>query len=384
MADSTLPDLSQRDDIDAILIVRLKALGDIVLSLPIITALRMHFPNAWIGYLCREQYAEALAGDTGLDEILTLPRQWIEQGRFLRKLRRQRLDLVVDLLSSPRSALITWLSGGRMRIGMDVGRHRWCYHYVLPRAIIRDGRIIKRYTMVSNWEIVRLLGLAEEYAGLVGAACGSVAMDAPAADRTVADSRMFDYRIGFPAAEGERGWARDYIAGLGMDAGNLVGIVPGATYHSKSWPVENFVALSRMLTTRLGLTPFVIWGPGEEELARRIHDEVPGSILAPETGVARLGALIARLPLLVTLDSGPKHIAVVEGTPTITLFGPTDPAVWDPLTGRHVAIHKNLDCFPCREKTCEPNRCLVDITPQEVLDAVVAYTAAGREEGISG
>ncbi len=373
MTDSMQYDLSERDGIDSILIVRLKALGDIVLSLPIIGALRARFPNAWIGYLCWEQFAEALSGETGLDEILTLPKRWLDQAGLLLRLRRKRVDIVLDLLSSPRSALFTWMSGGRMRIGMDVGRHRWCYHLVLPRAILRDGRIVKRYTMVSNWEIVRLLGLKEEYAALVGAACGSAGMTAHDADRMVADSKApktFDFRIGFPAAESERAWARHYFDALGTLPEKIVGIVPGATYRAKSWPEEKFAALSMLLVKRLGLTPLLIWGPGEEDLARSIQSAAPGSILAPQTGIARLGALIAHLSLLVTLDTGPKHIAVLEGTRTVTLFGPTDPEYWDPLTDRHVAVHRKIECFPCREFDCNPNSCLTGISPEDVLDAI--------------
>jgi ADP-heptose:LPS heptosyltransferase len=86
--------------------------------------------------------------------------------------------------------------------------------------------------------------------------------------------------------------------------------------------------------------------------------------------VARLGALVSALDLLVGIDSGPKHLAVVEGVPTVTLFGPTDPRVWDPMTERHRALHLGTDCFPCRKKECAPNRCLDDITPDMVMAEV--------------
>jgi ADP-heptose:LPS heptosyltransferase len=368
-----LIDLSKRDDIGSLLIVRLKALGDIVLSLPIIAALREHFPEAWIGYLCWGEYAESLSGDTGLDDVVILPKRWLDQAGLMRRLRRRKIDVVLDLLSSPRSAVLTRMTGGRILLGMDVGRHRWCYHHVLPRAIMRCGRIVKRYTMVSNWEIVRLLGLEKEYARLVGTACGSADLDLHTALRAIDDpqiAKTFDLGIGFPAAERERRWAREYVAALGIPPQRIVGIAPGATYRSKSWPVERFIALSKMLMNRRGLTPLLLWGPGEDGLARGIAEAVPGSILAPSTGIARLGALLAELPVLVTLDTGPKHIAVLVGTPTVTLFGPTDPEYWDPLTDTHVAIHHPMECFPCRNKACEPNRCLVDIGPEEVFEAM--------------
>ncbi|MCK4235665.1 MAG: glycosyltransferase family 9 protein, partial [Candidatus Krumholzibacteria bacterium] len=198
--DSKILDLSKMDGIRSILVVRLKALGDIVLSLPVISALRRHFPRARICYLCWGVYAEALMGETGLDEVLELPRNFTGQISLIRKLRLQKIDLVIDLLSSPRSALITFLSGARLRVGMNVGRHNWCYHYVLPRIVSRDGKRVKCYTLESNRGMLRMLNL---------------------------DAAGLGLRIGFPAAGIENDWADAYVEELGVDRTRLVGIVPG-------------------------------------------------------------------------------------------------------------------------------------------------------------
>ena len=98
---------------------------------------------------------------------------------------------------------------------------------------------------------------------------------------------------------------------------------------------------------------------------------VPGAVLAPPTSVPRLGALISRLDLLVTPDSGPKHLAVIQGVPTVTLFGPTDPEIWDPMNDIHRALHAKPPCFPCRRKECAANKCLSDIGPDKVLDEIL-------------
>ncbi len=364
-----LPDLSAVDDVRSILIVRLKALGDIVLSLPIVTALRKRFPEADLMYLCREQYAEALSGDTDLDEVIVLPENLAEQISLLKKLRKRKIDLVLDLLGSPRSALITLATGAKIRIGMDVGRHRWCYHYLLPRVVIRNGRRTKCYTLESNSEIVRMLNLWKEPGGEEETTSRSPGRSvSPGGDTR--RMKAEELEIGFPAAEGEMEWAQEYINGLGVEQSKLIGIAPGVTYQSKSWPLEHFIELARILKEDYEMIPIVLWGPGEQRMAERIVKSVPGVFMVPETGIAQLGALIALLPLLVTLDSGPKHLAVIQGVPTVTLFGPTDPCVWSPQTAKHHTVHLALSCSPCRKRECEPNVCLTGIEPGIVANAV--------------
>lgn len=348
------PDLSRVENIGSILIVRLKALGDIALSLPVPRALRRRYPGARISYLCREQYAETLKGEPSLDEVLGLGSGFRAQVGMIARLRAERYDLALDLLGSPRSALMTFLTGARVRIGMDVGRHNWCYHHLLPRIVTVGGRRVKCYTLESNREIVKMLRL---WANDEGAGRGESEGEKGCA-------------IGFPAAETEKDWAEEYISALGVDRGNLVGVVPSATYQSKSWAVEKFVSLIGMMEERHGLVSLILWGPGEEETARSIARSAAGAICAPRTGIARLGALISCLRMLVTTDSGPKHLAVLQGVPTVTLFGPTDPAIWDPMDELHRTVHLDLPCSPCRRRVCTPNRCLAEMEPEDVMDRI--------------
>jgi len=97
---------------------------------------------------------------------------------------------------------------------------------------------------------------------------------------------------------------------------------------------------------------------------------VPGAIKTPRMGIARLGALIKRLSVLVGVDSGPKHLAVMQGIPTVTLFGPTDPRIWDPMTQKHRVIFMDLPCSPCRDKKCSGNPCMSEIRPEAVVETI--------------
>ncbi len=344
MTGKMVVDLKAMGNPGKILIVRLKALGDIVLSIPFIRGLRSNFEDSWIAYLCLDKYSEALRGDTGLDEILKLREGLKGQFAAIRQIRKIKPDIVIDLLSSPRSALITFLSGGSIRIGMDVGaRHNWCFHHVMPRTIVRKGRVVRKYTAEANMDLLEMMNLEVDYS------CPE---------------------SGFPAAQFERSWAEGYINSLGVDCTRLAGVNPVAKYQAKGWPLERFIRLSRLIIEELDMVPLILWGPGEEETADKIVSRVEGAVKAPPTGISRLGALISGLRIMVTLDSGPKHMAVLQGIPTVTLFGPTDERVWDPLDERHRVITHQVPCHPCHKRECEDNVCIRSITPLQVIESM--------------
>lgn len=356
----SMPDLSTVRGVQSILIIRHKALGDIALSFPIVRAMRARFPSARIVYLCWDRYKAVLAGEKSIDEVIGARKGFFEQLSLIVRLRRARFDVAIDLLSSPRSALLTLLTSARIRIGMDVGRHSWCYHFLLPRVRIIDGKKIKCYTLDFNHEIVSMLNIAGgEERGGAGSQEARYGQDAKGR-----------HEIGFPVAEAEQRWVDEYLEGIGIDQSMLIGVVPAASYRSKAWPQENFISVMRSLKERYGLVSLVLWGPGEEHIARSIARSAPGAILAPDMGISRLGALISRLRLLVGVDSGPKHLAVIQGVPTVTLFGPTDPVTWDPMDGSHRALYLGLSCSPCRKRNCESNICLSDIQPEDVVEQV--------------
>lgn len=346
----------------SVLVVRYYALGDIVLSLPFVRALRETVHEARLDFLCLDRFAGALDGVDEIDEVLAMDGSLAGRARAVAKLRKRRYDLAVDLLSSPGSALITFMSGARVRIGMDTGRNNWCYHRVLPRKMMRDGRQAVSYTMDANISLARELGC-----------------DVPDPfEEMGSDAREKRYHIGFPAAGRHGAWARELLGRRGESG--FAGIVAAAKYSSKAWPEEKFTELCRLLLDGMGLTPVILWGPGEEETATRIARSDSRILLPPATGIGRLGALIAEMEVVVGIDSGPKHLAVLSGVPTVTLFGPTDPRVWDPMTPMHKAVFSDVECRPCSGLDCADRKCLDQISPEEVaLEVKNVLARPGRE-----
>jgi ADP-heptose:LPS heptosyltransferase len=335
-------------DTGSILLVRLKALGDIVLSIPLVNSIRRTFPNARIDYLCLKGYGEALKGVCDIDRVIEFKKGFTGQAALMLELRRTGYQLVVDLISSPRSAVITLSTGAGLRIGMDVGRHNFCYHKVLPRSINRNGRKVKYYTMDANREIARMLNLKP--------------------DRwSDSDNR---YAIGLDSAGDGQEWADEFISEISGGEEGFIGIVPAAKYQAKRWPAEKFVEFISLLMERTGYIPVLLWGPGEERMVDYILKRSPGAVKLPLVGISPLAAMIARMDCLVGVDSGPKHLAVMQGVPTVTLFGPTDPEIWDPMTDDHLVVRKELHCSPCGRTECSSPECMNGITAQEFFDKV--------------
>lgn len=346
-------DITSGEKPGSILIVRYYALGDIVLSFPLVRALRMTFPDSSIDFLCLNRFREALDGFAPVDDVIGMDGSTVDRFRTILTLRRKKYDLVIDLLSSPGSSLITKMSGAVNKIGMDTGRNNWCFDHILPRGVMRNGKHVKCYTFDSNLETGRLLGVVDE--------------DPLEAYRGLRSGR---YETGFAAAGGHREWARKFLSDFGPEKNGYAGLVVGAKYRAKSWPIDYFMELARSIEKDLGMRPIVIWGPGEEYSASRVADCCDSAVKPPEMGIGRMGALIGELSVLAGIDSGPKHIAVMEGVPTITLFGPTDPHTWDPMTQKHRVLSVDVDCQSHGHGNDEGDGCLSRIKPPEVLGEI--------------
>jgi ADP-heptose:LPS heptosyltransferase len=142
-------------------------------------------------------------------------------------------------------------------------------------------------------------------------------------------------------------------------------VAPAGTWQAKTYPLEAFAAAADRLAQRCVV--LVLWGPGEKGLAERmLHAMRAQARLAPETNLDELATVLRRLDLLVTNDSGVKHLAVACGTPTLTLFGPTSPRAWMPDAGPHTALRSRVPCLECNLTRCAHHLCMQTLAPDWV------------------
>lgn len=337
---------------DKILLIKLRALGDVILSTPVVWNLRQAFPQAQIAFLTEEAGAEVLKNDPVLNEVVVYPRQAMESKRrvhrigeereFLSRLKVRKYNWVIDLFGNPRSAWLTYLSGARKRVGFAYHFRKWAYNVKVPPKN-------PQYVVEFNLDALRALGVP------------------------VVDSRLKVY----PSDE-DRAFAEQYWKSERFEERKLVvGLFPGGGWESKRWGLKGFAEVGDTLSREYGAGILLLGGEKEKKDLQEIAGEMKSK---PKTFVeatlGQLAAVSAKLSLWIGNDSGPKYFAVAFDVPTVTIFGPTDSANATPPGGRHLAVAANVPCLVCNQTTCpfkledeRHQQCMRKVSPEQVLEA---------------
>ncbi|MFQ5737637.1 MAG: glycosyltransferase family 9 protein [Acidobacteriota bacterium] len=345
-----------------ILIVRLGALGDIIHAIPAQQALLRQLPGAEIHWLAEAAYAELLRCVPGIRKVwLADTRRWRRQPhrspesiRLVRSLRRQRFDLAFDFQGLLKSALLARLSGAGRVIGFAPERFKekgigWFYS-----QSIEGEADLNRHVIEGNMELVRQVGGTNGEGWLIP-------LSIPPTARRDVDERLGALRSEWPIL-----------------------INPGAGWVTKLWPARNYARLGLEIRRRLGIPVVYAYGPGETPLIDEIRQaSAPQSILTFPTSIVELAALCQRCRLLVGSDSGPLHLAVALGTPTVAVLGPTSPRRNGPVNRYDEVVRRDLPCSDCYKRSCGEFICM-DIPTQEVFEAVRRRLNGVRREYMSG
>ena len=335
--------------IERILLSRMKYIGDIVLTTPVIRATREAFPQAYIAYLGEKSAVSLLEHNPCLDEIIPYDfSRWdvIEQPRMMLNLRRRKFDAVVDFFSNPRTALLTYATGAPTRIGKKVKGRGGLYTI----QIEDDGK--QRTAIEFHYRYVEPLGVKPTH-----------------------------FRPEIFLTDDERREAKIFLKWQDVSAEKpVIGLHPGATWPAKMWDWERFADLADMLIAKLGCEVVVTQGPGDREVVEKISKRCVGSIkILPVLPLRQLAAVLSHLSAYVANDNGTMHIAVAVGAKTIGIFGPGEEEIWFPYVSReiypsndHRALRKDVSCHPCHLDFCNRSgdgymECMKLLTVGEVL-----------------
>jgi lipopolysaccharide heptosyltransferase II len=352
-----------------ILLVRLRLIGDVVFTTPIVRALRRQFPAARLTYLVEPAAAPVVRQNPHLDEVVVVPRRsglarWRDDLATARKLRAARFDMAIDLHGGPRSAFLTWATRAPMRIGYTIRGRTWMYTHVVPRA----PDLTPRHSVANQWDLLAPLGI-----GACDPARDPVEMIEEAGAAAGVAARMRE--LGVTGAHA--------LVVIHVSAGNPF----------RRWPAEAFVELVVQLARadpnrRVVLTS----GPSDATAAREVAAAArarlgPSAHQVPESrefDLVELRALVARAAVYIGGDSGPLHIAGTTATPIVALLGPTLPErsmPWrNPRFFAEAVDAGPLPCRPCHQRTCEPGdfRCLTSIGAERVIAAAERAMRTGQ------
>ena len=343
-----------------ILLVRLRLIGDVVLTTPLIRALRRKYPGARLTYVVEAAAAQVVRGNRNLTDIVVVAKtrgfaRVCDDLAMARRLRRERFDVAIDLHGGPRAAWLTWSSAAPVRIGYRITGRSWMYTHVVGRP--RDEA--PRPTVVNQWDLLAPLGFDPPDRAL-----DPLEMEADASAAASVDRRL---------------------KAAGISAGYRVVVIHvSAGNPFRRWPAESFEALVVALARRDPSRRIILTsGPSDAHAAQQITSRARATLgplagALPEVGefdLAELRALVARAAVYIGGDSGPLHIAGTTTTPIVALFGPTlaeRSMPWrDPRWFAEAVDAGPLECRPCRQRTCAPGdfRCLTRITSDHVVMA---------------
>ena len=323
-----------------ILIVRLSAIGDCILTTPLIAAIREHYPDAHIAWAIEKRAALLLEGHAGVDQFVVVPRHWMKSLRAMRSMRRQlkagRFDVVLDPQSLIKSSLLGWLSGAPKRIGFGypVGRE------LAP--VLNNCRVVPtgEHLVDRTLELLKPLGIEHSEA----------VFDLPqyGAEQSI---------LAFP--ENCFGKQKRFA---------LVNV--GAGWPSKLWPTDRYAEVVRYLGQRYQLPSMVLWYGEERQTAADLVANSSGfGVLAPETSLRELAALTRRAALFLGSDTGPLHLAAAVHTPSVGLYGPTRPEHCGPYGFEHLAVQPPGDRTGLKMRNAKDNQSMLQIDVSRVCRA---------------
>ncbi len=331
-------------------------IGDIVMATPALAALRAAWPGARLVAAGPAHLAPLLAGSGLVDAVLPLPSRRSGGLGALREtaglLAAEGFDLAVLLTNSVSSALSTWWARIPVRVGHRVVGRSWSLTHAADGDAVRSESALR-------------LPTPERYARL---------LDFMGVDRV-------GPRMVLATTDDEEAAATAWLARhMGASEAPLIGIHPGGSFGpSKLWSVEGFAAVAATLAERRGARVVVFCGPRaeEQELSRQIVAAAGPAALSAADEPLDLGALkavVRRLSLLISIDSGPRHLGAAFGVPTVVLMGSTDPRLTNTNLETSVIVRSEVSCSPCQRKVCPlegdaVDRCMREITPAMVLAA---------------
>jgi ADP-heptose:LPS heptosyltransferase len=335
-----------RSSVRRLLIIKLRAIGDVLLSTIVIPNLRRAFPEASIEFLTEPPAAPIILKNPLLDDVIVFDRSSVGGTWLVREVRRRHYDLVIDLFGNPRTALVTRLSGAQHRVGFGFRGRAYAYSRIVKP---RGGEV---HNTQFNLDALEAIGV-------------------PIVDR----------RIHFPVSPQDIEFAEHFFAFHNVEEVPVVALNSGGGWYTKRWGVDRFAELGNRLSSEYHVKILLVWGPGELADVESIRSMLTFEpLMPPVTSLGQMAALLQRCSLMITNDSGPMHMGASLGTPVVGIYGPTNPDLQGPYGVDNVIVRNEyLHCLGCNLTKCPVGiPCMKGLQVDRVLEA--ARSLLGRRE----
>lgn len=346
-------------DLKKILLIRLRRIGDIIMTTPAVALLKTRLPGASLTYLVEEPYRRLVEGNPHLERVIVVEKnqKFRDFVKLILQVRREGYDALLDFHGGPRASWITFFSKARLKIGYRIKHKGFLYDIRVPRGREEGDKGGFVHSVENHANLVRALGIAFEDSDIPAPILSSPTDEEAGRVRKILE---------------DRGALQSKNAVLHIGAGN----------EFRDWGTENITGLIRRLARLPGLK--IVMVGSASEVDQRAETEILEELAAAgawgshniislvgQLNLMEMKEVIARAALFVGPDSGPMHIAASTSTPIVAYFGPTLPAHFAPWKAKAIVIEKAMDCRPCKQRRCVTSdfRCIRAITPDEVFAA---------------
>jgi len=339
------------------LLIRLSSIGDVLHCTPVARTLKQAFPAAHITWVVGQGPAGLLEANPFIDEIYVWPREkWedhMRHGRFTEAwklwqqlrfdLRARNFDVALDVHGLFLSGMVAVASGAKRRIGLANTRElNSLFMTETAPAAEDETHIIQRYL-----SILQPFGI-----------------------------KPSTYNMTLEVTKRDEAFAAQFLAQSGVTPEHcLIALVPATTWEAKNWPPEYFAALANELGQHSVV--MLCGGPADRQLAQQVLKQTEVTVIdaVGRTSLSQLAALLAKATVVIAGDTGPLHMAVAMGIPTVSIFGPTNPERFGPLGGNHSILQADLSCRTCYKTKCrlKHQQCMKVILPKQVMQALKPY-----------
>lgn len=332
-----------------ILLIRLRRIGDNIMTSPAVAVLKENCPQASLTYIVEELSREVVEGNPHLDRVIVIPRNLSNRKFFklIQQVRKENYDVLFDLFGGPKAAWLTLFSKAKLKIGYTLPYKSFIYDIRIPRGP-EEGPV---HSVENHVNLIKTLGI-----------------DVPSIPHLFVPD----------ATAEEKEKILRFIKKNNFEGFKLITLHISAGSIFRDWGVENIVELIKLITQKPEMRVVLVGASQDQKRAEEIIQKSKTRIfsLVGELGLRELRELVSRSALFVGPDSGPMHIAASTDTPIVAYFGPTLPAHFSPWQAKAVLLEKDFECrMTCRQRKClyDDFRCLQTITPEEVYKACMTF-----------
>jgi ADP-heptose:LPS heptosyltransferase len=338
-------------EIRKILVIQLRAIGDVILTTPVLSVLRGSFPNAKIYFLTTPGIHLLLQNLKVVDAVITYPDSTanpLEFFRFYKNIVDQSFDLVIDYQGTPGSAIITKVSRARYRLGWRMERRQWAYN------LFSEANRENNYVPVQKCHALEVIGI-----------------------------QQIETRTMINIPESDKLCIEEYFSEQQINPENLlINISPKGKRPARQWEPSKFARLVDLLVEKYHATVFYSWAPGEKAFVSEIAALSRNKpLILPLWSLTRFAAFLSKVDLHISYDNGAKHMAIAVGTPTISLFATDFPYLWNLKDEKnHPFVLAGVPCVYCRLRECPLMICMKKIEPDNIMQLIARMRFSKRKK----